>query len=143
MLALPLFLLASFAVFFVVFFVAFVGLATASNDQLQSALTQYKISSKEDVENFQKISAVCLLLVFLWIYFFHIALYHTTIALTVSNSYFQGDLHEHHLCPSLKGGVRVFNRCTDRFGIVWIRVMLWYIMRRVTLNIMRRVYTSI
>ena len=44
-----------------------------------------------------------LILVFLWIYFFHIALYHTTIALTVSNSYFQGDLAEHHLCPSLGG----------------------------------------
>ena len=45
----------------------------------------------------------CLALVLLWIYFFHIALYHTTIALTVSNSYFQGDLQEHHLCPSLGG----------------------------------------
>lgn len=44
-----------------------------------------------------------LILVFLWIYFFHIALYHTTIALTVSNSYFQGDLAEHHLCPSVGG----------------------------------------
>ena len=43
------------------------------------------------------------MLVLLWIYFFHIALYHTTIALTVSNSYFQGDLQEHHLCPSLGG----------------------------------------
>ena len=35
--------------------------------------------------------------------FFHIALYHTTIALTVSSSYFQGDLAEHHLCPSVGG----------------------------------------
>ena len=38
-----------------------------------------------------------------WIYFFHGAIYHSSIALTVSNSYFQGDLQEHHLCPSTGG----------------------------------------
>ena len=109
LLALPLFLLASFAVVLVLFLVAFMGLATTSNEQLETALAAYNISGKENVENFQKIATISLVLVFLWIYFFHIALYHTTIALTVSNSYFQGDLHEHHLCPSLKGSA--FGQC--------------------------------
>lgn len=104
LLALPLLLLASFAVFFSLFFVASVGLATASQDQLQASLEKFNLpTGVEDVKHFQQISAVCLILVFLWIYFFHIALYHTTIALTVSNSYFQGDLAEHHLCPSVGG----------------------------------------
>jgi len=104
LLALPLLLLVSFAVFFTFFFVAFLGLATASNDQLEMVLGKYHFpTGAEDLKHFQQISAWCLVLVLLWIYFFHIALYHTTIALTVSNSYFQGDLQEHHLCPSLGG----------------------------------------
>ena len=63
-LALPLLLLASFAVFFGIFFVASVGLATASTDQLQSPLEKLNLpSGVEDVKRFQQISAVCFSLV--------------------------------------------------------------------------------
>lgn len=59
-LALPLLLLASFAVFFSLFFVASVGLATASQDQLQASLEKFNLpTGVEDVKHFQQISAVC------------------------------------------------------------------------------------
>jgi len=58
LLALPLLLLVSFAVFFTFFFVAFLGLATASNDQLEMVLGKYHFpTGAEDLKHFQQISA--------------------------------------------------------------------------------------
>ena len=58
LLALPLLLLVSFAVVFTFFFVAFLGLATASNDQLEMVLGKYHFpTGAEDLKHFQQISA--------------------------------------------------------------------------------------
>lgn len=64
LLALPLLLLASLAVVFGLFFMAFVGLATASNEQLQGQMEHLSLKGM-DIEGFRKMCAAALALVFL------------------------------------------------------------------------------
>jgi len=103
LLALPMILLLSLALFAILLMLGLLGVATASQEQVASLIGGLNIQGDEAVRRFQQGAAGVLIVSFIWLYFFHVAIYHNTIALTVSRWYFRGDLQEHHMCPSLGG----------------------------------------
>lgn len=103
LLALPMILLLSLALFAILLMLGLLGVATASQEQVASLIGGLNMQGDEAVRRFQQGAAGVLIVSFIWLYFFHVAIYHNTIALTVSRWYFRGDLQEHHMCPSLGG----------------------------------------
>ncbi|CAE7749977.1 slc44a4 [Symbiodinium pilosum] len=91
------------AIFSAVLILGLLGVATASDEQVAAMLDHWNVHANEAVRHFQQAAAAVFVVSFIWLYFFHVAVYHNTIALTVSRWYFRGDLQEHHLCPSLGG----------------------------------------
>jgi len=103
LLALPFILLASLAICSALLLLGLFGLATAASDKVADMLGSFNIHGEQATETFEKIVAAIFSITFIWLYFFHVALFQTSIALTVSRWYFRGDLQDHHLCPSVGG----------------------------------------
>eukprot|EP00931_Biecheleriopsis_adriatica_P045100 TRINITY_DN25848_c0_g1_i1.p1 TRINITY_DN25848_c0_g1~~TRINITY_DN25848_c0_g1_i1.p1 ORF type:complete len:731 (-),score=121.37 TRINITY_DN25848_c0_g1_i1:50-2242(-) len=100
---LPLLMLASIAFFSAVLGAGVIGAVTARPEQVQATFESLHIQGDDALSSFQTAAGCCFLFGYIWLYFFHVAIFTNTIALTVSRWYFRGDLQEHRLCPSLGG----------------------------------------
>ncbi|CAE8689117.1 unnamed protein product, partial [Polarella glacialis] len=105
LMALPLLLLCSMALFTTLLSAGLLGVGTASPEKVQEALAALSLPSSADpaldFHRWQTASGLLLIIGFLWVYFFHVALFTTTVALTVARWYFRDAENEHQVGAGL------------------------------------------
>ncbi|CAE8644289.1 unnamed protein product [Polarella glacialis] len=99
----PFLLFCSMASFASLLSAGLLGVATARQEKVQDLLDALHMHDAQAFQSLQTGAGFVLLVGFLWIYFFHVAVFTTTVALTVSRWYFRGDLQAHRVCPTLGG----------------------------------------